>query len=72
MASINTHNPINIINEKKSNLEDKNGLLINKKPGKGVEYDKFSYYSINLPYTVYRTEQCGLGHTKWIIKTKFD
>lgn len=40
--------------------------------GGWFEYDKFSYYSINLPYTVYRTEQCGLGHTKWIIKTKFD
>ena len=45
---ISKDNPINIINEKKSNLEDKNGLLINKKPGKGVEYDKFSF----VEYTV--------------------
>ena len=45
---ISKDNPINIINEKKNNIEDKNGLLIKKKPGKSVEYDKFSF----VEYTV--------------------
>ena len=40
---ISKNNPINIKNEDKNNNEDKNGLLIKKKPGKSVEYDKFSF-----------------------------
>ena len=36
------------------------------------KHNNFTVYSLNMLYTVYRTEQSGLGHTKWTVKTKID
>lgn len=36
------------------------------------KHTTFLMYSLNIEYTVYRTEQTGLGLTKWAIKTILD
>ena len=55
-------NPINIIGQNKKSLDDKNGLVIRKKPVKGVLYNKFAFnhYTIknynSKPFSVWKEQ----------------